>query len=79
VTTPVQLPAPGNPPPEAFLRASQIVGDRQRGLAPLVPVSKTCLWQWVKAGKFPQPIKLADNVTVWKASDVYGWLESHGA
>jgi predicted DNA-binding transcriptional regulator AlpA len=37
------------------------------------------LWQWVKAGKFPQPIKLADNVTVWKASDVYGWLESHGA
>lgn len=58
-----------------FLRESQIVGARggDRGDA-LVPVSHATLWRWVKAGKFPRPVKLGDRVTAWNADEVRAWL-----
>ncbi len=40
----------------------------------LINVSKSTLWHWVKIGKFPQPIKLSERVTVWKAEDVERFL-----
>ena len=37
-------------------------------------VSGSSIWAWVKAGKFPQPIKLSENCTAWSAVDVERWV-----
>ncbi|MEG2268605.1 MAG: AlpA family phage regulatory protein, partial [Acinetobacter sp.] len=36
------------------------------------------IWQWVKRGLFPAPIKLSDSVTVWRLSDIQAWMQSKG-
>ena len=38
-----------------------------------IGVSGSSIWAWVKAGKFPKPIKLSANCTVWNAADVDRW------
>lgn len=40
-----------------------------------VPVSRSNWWQGVKEGRFPQPLKLSQRVTVWKASDIRALVE----
>ncbi len=57
-------------PPKAFLRIKTV----QR----FVGLSKTTIWDWSKAGKFPKPIKLSPTIAVWKASDIHQWLSEHG-
>jgi len=42
----------------------------------LIGVSDKTIWQWVKRGQFPAPIKLSDSVTVWRLSDVQAWMQS---
>jgi predicted DNA-binding transcriptional regulator AlpA len=61
-----------------FLRIWQIIGDRRRGVPPLIPVSKATWWQWVKDGKAPKPIKLSLGVTVWRAGDIFAMVEAAG-
>ena len=39
-------------------------------------VSGSSIWAWVKAGKFPKPIKLSENCTAWNAADVEAWAQS---
>lgn len=41
----------------------------------LLSVSEKTIWQWVKQGKFPKPIRLSANVTVWRLSDIQAWLD----
>jgi len=52
---------------EKYLRIKQVLES--------VPVSKSTIWQWVKDGKFPAPIKLGPATTCWKLSDVRRFLE----
>lgn len=42
----------------------------------LIGVSDKTIWQWVKQGQFPAPIKLSDGVTVWRMSEVLEWINS---
>jgi len=35
-----------------------------------IPVSRSSWWQGVKEGRFPQPIKLSERITCWRASDI---------
>lgn len=39
-------------------------------------VSGSSIWAWVKAGKFPKPIKLSENCTAWNAADVEAWAQT---
>lgn len=34
-----------------------------------VPLSKSTIYQWVKEGRFPAPVKLTNRCTVWSAED----------
>jgi prophage regulatory protein len=45
------------------------------GVLELIPVSRSHWWQGVKEGKYPQPIKLSERVTVWRASDIRALVE----
>lgn len=61
-----------------YLRIWDIVGDRKRGIQPLIPVGRTTWWNGVKEGRYPKPIKLSERVTVWKRADIMGLLENIG-
>ncbi|HET7831817.1 MAG TPA: AlpA family phage regulatory protein [Gallionella sp.] len=39
-------------------------------------VSGSSIWAWVKAGKFPRPVKLSENCTAWNAADVEAWSQA---
>ena len=52
---------------------------RQRQLtAGIIPFSGATLWRRVKAGTFPQPLRLEGNITAWRVGDVRAWLEAQG-
>ena len=51
-----------------FLRLKHIIGDSNT--PPIIPISKSSWWDGVKKGKYPQPIKIGDNITVWRSDDI---------
>lgn len=44
----------------------------------LLSVSDKTIWNWVKRGAFPAPIKLSPSVTVWRLSEVQAWMQEKG-
>lgn len=41
-----------------------------------VPFSAATLWRLVNAGKFPKPVKVTEQITAWRVSDVKEWLKN---
>jgi predicted DNA-binding transcriptional regulator AlpA len=45
-----------------------------------VPVTRPTIWEWVKAGTFPAPIRLnpqaQSSLVVWPEDEVLAWLAS---
>ena len=61
-------PAPNLKLPDTgFLRQPQVLA--------FVPISKSTLWRRVQARTFPEPVKLSERVTVWRAEDIRQWIE----
>jgi prophage regulatory protein len=64
-------------PDAAFVRANSLFA------AGLLPFSRATLWRLVKAGKFPAPAKISENVTAWEVGAVRRWkvavLEGDGS
>ncbi len=58
-------------PDTGFLRQPQVLS--------FVPISKSTLWRRVRARTFPEPVKLSERVTVWRAEDIRRWIEQQGA
>ncbi|MGD0231166.1 MAG: AlpA family phage regulatory protein [Syntrophorhabdales bacterium] len=54
-------------PQTALLRVKQVLL--------FVPVSRSNWWAGVKSGRFPQPVKLSERVTCWRASDIRALIE----
>ncbi|MBL8310454.1 MAG: AlpA family phage regulatory protein [Burkholderiales bacterium] len=65
----------------AFFRLSQIVSTGKQGAVnnPIIPVSRSTWWQWVKDGKAPQPVKLSKRTTAWRAADITALIETLNA
>lgn len=57
-------------PPQGMSRAKDVLK--------FVPVCRSTLWNMVKDGKFPKPIKLSGKITAWRNADVLAWLEAQG-
>lgn len=49
---------------------------RLKQLKARLGVSGSSIWAWVKAGKFPKPVKLSENTTAWHAADIDAWAQS---
>jgi len=60
---------------DRFLRINQIIGDKDRGITPIIPISKSSWWDGVKTGKYPKPVKLGPRTTVWRLSEVQAVVE----
>ena len=52
-----------NLPDTGLVRQSQIIPD-------VIPVSSATWWRGVKSGRYPQPLKLSERVTVWKVCEI---------
>jgi len=57
-------------PERGLVRLWQILGDRRRGIPPIIPISKSSWWAGVKTGKYPKPVKLSARCTCWHAEDI---------
>jgi predicted DNA-binding transcriptional regulator AlpA len=64
-------PLPGS----GYVRLKQIIGSPKTGIPPIIPISKSTLWAWVKAGKFPKPVKLGPRVTAWPVDSIRHLVE----
>ena len=58
-------------PQTGFVRLKQILAPQGP-----IPVSKSTWWAGVKDGRFPQPLKLGERVTVWRAEDIHSLIET---
>jgi predicted DNA-binding transcriptional regulator AlpA len=54
---------------DSFIRQKILLRD-------YVPFSAATLWRLVSAGKFPKPIRLANQIIAWRASDVREWSKN---
>lgn len=63
-------------PRGSFMRLSQILGDREKGIEPIIPVSRSTWFKGVADGRFPQSVKLAKRVAVWRTSDIKKLVDS---
>ena len=54
--------------PKAMPPAGHRVTDREVNL----------IYDWIKQGKFPPPIKLSPSVSVWRVEDIRAWIEQQG-
>jgi predicted DNA-binding transcriptional regulator AlpA len=59
-------------PKAGLLRLQAIIGPRGP-----IPISKSTWWAGVKSGRYPAPVKLGPNITVWRAKDISALIE-HG-
>ena len=57
-------------PETGLVRLWQIVGDKKKGIPPIIPVSKSSWWEGVKSGRYPKPIKLGERTTCWNVLDI---------
>lgn len=58
-------------PATGFVRQAQLVPH-------IVPFSAATLWRMVRAGTFPQPVKLSARCTAWRCEDVRSWIQDRG-
>ena len=61
-------------PETGYLRLPQIVGKPATKTASAIPaifpVCKSTWWAGVKAGRYPQPVKLGTRITAWRVTDI---------
>ena len=41
-----------------------------------IGISHSTLWQWRRAGIFPQPLQLGPQAIGWRESEIQAWLDS---
>jgi prophage regulatory protein len=52
---------------------------RLKEVLEILPISKSTVWQWVKEGKFPVPIRLSLRCTVWEVSVIEQFVKNYEA
>ncbi|OZB52906.1 MAG: hypothetical protein B7X38_06655 [Stenotrophomonas sp. 14-69-23] len=55
-------------PETGFLRLPEVLK--------FYPVSKSTWWAGVKSGRYPQPVKLGERATAWRAEDLRALIEN---
>jgi prophage regulatory protein len=58
-------------PETGFLRIASVLAPRGP-----IPVSKSTWWAGIKAGRYPQPVKLGPRITAWRVEDIRALIEA---
>lgn len=65
-------------PATGFVRLRQIIGDPERNITPIIPVSRTTWFEGVKSGRFPKPVRLGPRCVAWRVEDIRALMDSFG-
>lgn len=71
-------PSYGQLPEAGFLLINQIVKVPGMSGLPLIPMSRSSWLAGVKAGKYPQPVKLGSRRTAWRVEDIKRFILEFG-
>lgn len=44
----------------------------------LIGVSSQTLWRWIQQNRFPAPLKIGSNISVFRMSEVQAWMRAQG-
>lgn len=66
-------------PETGFLRLSQIIGDKEKSIPALIPISRSTFLKRVKDGIYPLPIRLGRRSVAWRIQDIFELIEKIGA
>ncbi|UWQ22401.1 AlpA family transcriptional regulator [Jannaschia sp. W003] len=47
---------------------------RRAELEQMLGISRSTIYAWLKAGRFPPPLRLGERAVGWRASDIEAWL-----
>jgi prophage regulatory protein len=67
---PQSLPPAQDLPPIGFIRKPVVLG--------LVGFRTTTLYEEIKHGRFPAPVRLSARVSAWRIEDVRDWIARQG-
>jgi len=51
---------------------------RLKDVLHFVRVSPSTWWKWCAEGKAPQPVRLGERTTCWKAADIRTFIDNAG-
>lgn len=72
------MPTNNTLPESGFVRIWQILGNPKAKppVPPLIPVSKSTWWLWVKTGRVSKPIKFGRKIAAWPVGEIRALMES---
>ena len=41
-----------------------------------IGLSRSTIYQWMKEGRFPAPVKLGERMVGWRESEIAAWLDA---
>jgi prophage regulatory protein len=66
-------------PETGYLRIRQVLGDRKRGILPLIPICRSAWYKGIREGRYPAGVLLAPKTRVWRAEDIRDLITSTSA
>jgi len=57
-------------PDTGYVRIRQIIGDRKRGILPLIPVCRSSWYQGIREGRYPKGVLLGPRTRAWSAESI---------
>jgi hypothetical protein len=61
-----------------LLKLKEILGDRKKGIPPIIPLSRSAWYAGIKNGYLPQPVKIGARSVAWRASDIAAIAQKSG-
>jgi prophage regulatory protein len=52
---------------------------RQPAVLARIGLSKSTLWELVRRGDFPKPLRISPRAVAWKSSEIDRWIEGRAA
>ncbi len=50
---------------------------RLKEILKIFPMGKSTVWQKVRDGNFPKPVKISERITVWKVEDIRAFIAKY--
>lgn len=63
-------------PDEALIRLETIVGNKKKGIKPLLPISRTAWFYGIRDGIYPQGKRIGKRTTAWQVRDIRALINS---
>jgi predicted DNA-binding transcriptional regulator AlpA len=60
------------------LSLEDIIGDREKGIPAIIPVSRSTWYAGVKSGRYPKSFEVSEGRVAWRGSDIYALLQQMG-